>query len=89
MKTLLALIIIAAGVAYLPSPAVAQSEGTMLMPGVYTTPEISARCQSYARRRAGSGGRSDNMRQSVFLACVQKLYGERHGSGRATTGVAR
>jgi hypothetical protein len=62
------------------SPIRAQPQGaTMLMPGVYTTPDISARCQRYARKRVGSGGRTDNERQAVFIACVRKLYRDKYG----------
>lgn len=52
----------------------------MLTPGVYTTPDISARCQSYARKRVVGGGRTDSERQSVFIACVRKLYGNTYGN---------
>lgn len=65
------------------APAGAQSTtpgATMLVPGIYTTPSISARCQRYTRARVGQGGHSDSERQSVFLACVQRLYNRRAGA---------
>jgi hypothetical protein len=46
----------------------------MLVPGVYTTPEISAKCQKYARDRVGQSSNTDSARQSVALACAQKLW---------------
>jgi hypothetical protein len=56
------------------SPALAQSgEGIMIRPGVYTTPEISAKCMDYARRTEPREG-ADNRRQSLALACAKKLY---------------
>jgi len=58
------------------SAAVAQvpPNAVMLVPGVYTTPEISAKCQKYARDRVGQSENTDNARQSVALACAQKLW---------------
>ena len=58
------------------SPALAQSlpGSTMLTPGVYTTPEISAKCQAYAAQQVPVGG--DQQRQSVALACVKQTYDE-------------
>jgi hypothetical protein len=82
MKKMIPLIVIAAGTVYLPAPAAAQS-GTMLAPGIYTTADISRRCQAYTRRRVTQSGAGDNMRQSVFLACVQKLYNAQYGGGPA------
>jgi hypothetical protein len=56
--------------------ALAQSlpNSTMLVPGVYTTPEISAKCQAYAAQQVPAGG--DQQRQSVALACVKQSYDE-------------
>lgn len=45
----------------------------MIMPGVYTTPEISKKCTDYARKRVGVGGHTDTSRQAVAAACVRKL----------------
>ena len=58
------------------SAAMAQTPpgATMLVPGVYTTPEISAKCQKYARDRVGMSSNTDSARQSVALACAQKLW---------------
>ena len=54
--------------------AQAPADAVMLVPGVYTTPEISAKCQAYAAKRVGLGGHTDTSRQAVALACVQKLW---------------
>jgi len=62
------------------TPALAQSDSNMLAPGVYTTPEISRKCQDYTRERVGQSSSGDSERQSVFLACVQKLYSEEFGT---------
>ena len=46
------------------SPAAAQNQpagSVMIMHGVYTTPEISAKCQKYAARRVGVGGSGTTM----------------------------
>ena len=65
----------------LASPAGAAPPGaTRLMRGVYTTPEISARCQRYARQRVGRGSHTDSARQSVFIACVRRVYREKYGT---------
>jgi hypothetical protein len=52
--------------------AAAPSGSVMLMPGVYTTADISRRCQAYARGRVRTT-MADTSRQAVFLACVQRL----------------
>ena len=54
--------------------AQAPADAVMLVPGVYTTPDISAKCQAYAAKRVGLGGYTDTSRQAVALACVQKLW---------------
>jgi hypothetical protein len=46
---------------------------TMIMHGVHTTPEISAKCQKYAAKRVGVGGHTDTSRQAIAAACVRKL----------------
>ena len=59
------------------SPALAQSappDAVMLVPGVYTTPEISAKCQAFAAKRVVGGSNTDSSRQAVALACAQKLW---------------
>jgi hypothetical protein len=61
------------------SPALAQAsgQGIMIRPGVYTTPEISAKCMDYARRTEPREG-ADNRRQSLALACAKKLYADQN-----------
>ena len=59
------------------SPAFAQGappDAVMLVPGVYTTPEISAKCQAFAAKRVVGGSNTDTSRQAVALACAQKLW---------------
>ena len=79
MKTIFAIaLLLACGVC--PGATVAApADAAMLAPGVYTTADISRRCQTYTSRRVGST-RADTERQSVFLACVQKLYGDEYGA---------
>jgi hypothetical protein len=63
------------------SPAAAQNQppgSVMIMPGVYTTPEISAKCQKYAAKRVGVGGYTDSSRQAVAAACVRKLQAKQN-----------
>ena len=65
------------------SPAFAQpADGVVqLVPGVYTTPEISAKCQAYAAKRVVGGGHTDTSRQAVALACAKKLWQQQHAKG--------
>jgi hypothetical protein len=78
MKIVLAMsgaLIAAIGVWGAP-PAAAQNQppGTvMIIPGVYTTPEISAKCTAYAAKRVVGGSNTDTSRQAVTAACVRKL----------------
>lgn len=91
MKKVLALLLFTACGAYVPAPAVAQSstDSGLLTSGISTTPEISRRCQEYTNRRVSRGGEGDRMRQSVFLACVQKLSrGEGGGAAAAAAAAA-
>lgn len=70
-------VLVAAVTAWSPSPVLAQSappDAVMLVPGVYTTPEISAKCQAFAARRVVGGSNTDTSRQAVALACAQKLW---------------
>ena len=63
------------------SPVAAQNQppgSVMIMPGVYTTPEISAKCQKFAAQRVGVGGHTDTSRQAVAAACVKKLMAKQH-----------
>ena len=46
----------------------------MIAPGVYTTPEIAAKCQAYAAKRVVGGSNTDTSRQAVALACAQRLW---------------
>jgi len=62
--------------------AQAPAGATMLVPGVYTTPEISAKCQKYARERVGSSANTDSARQSVALACAKKLWEKEIAKGK-------
>lgn len=57
-------------------PALAQSlPGSVeLMPGIWTTPDISAKCQAYVAKRVPAGG--DQQRQSMMGACVKKVYAQ-------------
>src|ERR1700742_2329822 len=59
------------------APAFAQNHPdgyVMLVPGVYTSPEISAKCQAFAAQRVVGGSNTDTSRQAVALACAKKLY---------------
>ena len=58
------------------SPALAQSlPGSVeLRPGIWTTPEITAKCQTYVNKRVPVGG--DNQRQSMMGACIKKVYAQ-------------
>ena len=66
-----------------PTPAAAQQgappDAVMLVPGVYTTPEISAKCQAYAAKRVVGGSNTDTSRQAVALACAKKLWIQMYG----------
>jgi hypothetical protein len=83
MKKLLAIILLVAGSASAPATAATPSGATMLMPGVYTTADISRRCQTYTGRRVSGGTMVDTSRQAVFIACVQKLYNQEYGGASA------
>jgi hypothetical protein len=48
------------------------AQSTKLRRGVHTTPEISRKCDDYARRRVRGGGAGDRSRHAVFMACVQR-----------------
>jgi hypothetical protein len=62
------------------SPAAAQV--VELVPGVYTTPEISAKCQAYAAKMVQGGTTTDRSRQAVALACAKKLFAKtKRGAG--------
>jgi hypothetical protein len=80
MRKLLAFILFVAGSASAPAAADTPSGAIMLAPGVYTTADISRRCQTYTGRRVRGGGMDDTSRQAVFIACVQKLYNAKYGN---------
>ena len=59
----------------------APADAVMLVPGVYTTPEISAKCQAFAAKRVVGGSNTDTSRQAVALACAQKLWKQELAKG--------
>ena len=89
--TKIACIVGIAGVAVwasLPARAQAPAGAVMLVPGVYTTPEISEKCQAYAAKRVGSSNTNDSARQSAALACAKKLWDKeiaKNKKGKAAT----
>ena len=80
----LSLALLAAAGACGSAPALAQAPGAdgyvMLVPGVYTTPEISAKCQAFAGQRVVGGSNTDTSRQAVALACAKKLWIQMYGT---------
>ena len=88
MKKLLAIVLFAVGSANAPAVAAAPPGATMLTPGVYTTADISRRCQTYTGRRVSGGTMVDTSRQAVFIACVQKLYNGQYGDASASAAAA-
>jgi hypothetical protein len=73
MKRTFALLLLATCSAFPGAASAAPSSGSvMLMPGVYTTAEISRRCQAYTNGRVRTT-MADTSRQAVFIACVQRL----------------
>jgi hypothetical protein len=79
-KSVLSLAILAAvGAA---APAAAQNQpppgSVMIIPGVYTTPEISRKCLDYAAKRVVGGSNTDTSRQAVAAACARKLMARQH-----------
>jgi hypothetical protein len=46
-----------------------------LSPGIWTTPEITAKCQAYVSKRVPVAG-ADQQRQSLMGACVKKAYAQ-------------
>ena len=59
------------------SAALAQSlpGSVQLSPGIWTTPEITAKCQAYVSKRVPVAG-ADQQRQSLMGACVKKAYAQ-------------
>lgn len=76
MLKILSTALLAAAATSAASFAIAQAPpgATMLVPGVYTTPEITAKCQEYAAKRVGTSSNTDSARQTVALACAKKLW---------------
>ncbi len=76
----------ALGACFFVAPALAQTppNAVMLTPGVWTTPEISAKCQAFAAKRVGMSQNTDNSRQAVALACAQKLWKQELARGKKT-----
>jgi hypothetical protein len=64
------------------SPAAAQNQpppgSVMIIPGVYTTPEISRKCLDYAAKRVVGGSNTDTSRQAVAAACARKLMAKQN-----------
>ena len=78
-------LIAAIGIWSAPS-ATAQSQppGTvMIIPGVYTTPEISRKCLDYAAKRVVGGTNTDTSRQAVAAACARKLMAKENKKKKA------
>ena len=69
--------LIAGILAWSPAPATAQNQpvpgAVMIIPGVWTTPEISRKCLDYAAKRVVGGSNTDTSRQAVAAACARKL----------------
>ena len=69
------------------SPAAAQNQpppgSVMIIPGVYTTPEISRKCLDYAAKRVVGGGHTDTSRQAVAAACARKLMAKENKKKKA------
>jgi len=65
------------------APAGAPAGAVMLVPGVWTTPEISAKCQKFAAQRVGMSANTDNIRQTTALACAKKLWDRELKKGKS------
>lgn len=74
---------IVASTASLAFAAPPPAEATMLVPGVYTTPEITKACQEYAAKRVTQSSNTDSARQTVALACAKKLWAKKYGTKKA------
>jgi hypothetical protein len=81
-KSVLSLAILAAVGTWAAAPAAAQNQpppgSVMIIPGVYTTPEISRKCLDYAAKRVVGGSNTDTSRQAVAAACARKLMARQH-----------
>ena len=78
----LSIALLAAAGAWGSAPAFAQqtppSGSVMIIPGVYTTPEISRKCLDYAAKRVVGGSNTDTSRQAVAAACARKLMAKQN-----------
>jgi hypothetical protein len=74
IANVVSLALLAAAFGASPAGAQAPADAVMIVPGVYTTPEISAKCTAYARARTQPG--EDQRRQTLALACAQKLWAQ-------------
>ena len=74
IATAISVVLLAGAFGASPAGAQAPADAVMLVPGVYTTPEISAKCSAYARARTQPG--EDQRRQTLALACAQKLWAQ-------------
>jgi hypothetical protein len=80
IKKFVSIALIAGIGAWGSTSAWAQDSYVMIVPGVYTTPEISAKCQAYAAQRVTNAS-DDVSRTRVALACVKKLWKEQNAKG--------
>jgi hypothetical protein len=80
--TALSIALLAAVGTWAVAPAAAQNQAppgaVMIIPGVYTTPEISRKCLDYAAKRVVGGSNTDTSRQAVAAACARKLMAKQH-----------
>jgi hypothetical protein len=83
LKKLFVVILLATSTSAPPAASAAPAGAAMLAPGIYTTADISRRCQQYTRRRVPDT-LNDSSRQAVFLACVRKLSGGEAAAVAAT-----
>ena len=83
---LVAIAVLAAAGAW-SSSAFAQSlpGSVQLARGIWTTPEISAKCQAYVARRVPVGG--DQQRQSLMASCVRRAYSQQVAKQRRSGGA--
>jgi hypothetical protein len=84
MKLIHLSMLAALGTGLIAVPATAQQTPDVIMitPGVYTTPEISKKCQAYAIKRVGLSQNTDNARTAVALQCAKKLWAEQQAKAK-------
>src|SRR4051812_264500 len=85
IRTLASIAVIAGVAAWGSLPAAAQQPAGAvgLGGGVGTARETGAKCQAWAARGAGVSGKNDPPRQSVALACAQKLWKKEIAKGKS------